>query len=541
MDKKATILVVDDEQGIRDLLSYELGERGYEVVTAADGAEALDKIKGRRFHVAISDIKMPKMDGMELLSAVKRVDPELEVIMATGFATIDTAVLAMKNGAYDFVQKPFQLDEMFAAVERALERKEFKTLIGIYEASKAAFSTIKVDILLPAITQISLRLLKADEVTVFLAEDGGGLRMVTSSGQDDAARRQSLLGLGERFKAGTDLPKDPIVVSGRLQDDPRLSGAAGLENVTSSILYPLWVDGAFLGILNANRIGGSIPFNDSDLRTVTIVGAQIAQSLCNAKLYRRLEANLEELQKTHGQLKETQLQLVQSEKLAAVGQLAAGIAHELNNPLTAIMGLAEITLENKGLADEVRADMESMYQQCLRCRRIIQDLLVFGRKSEPAMLPVSAASLVKDVLCLKKTELENHGVKVIQEIDADLPEIAGDPGQLEQVFLNLITNAAQAMEQSEVRELRIRITAEGDKVVLRFIDTGTGMGRSTLMKAFDPFFTTKPVGKGTGLGLSISRGIIQQHGGTIKAEGEVGVGSVFTVELPVLTRENHGQ
>lgn len=541
MNKPATILVVDDEEGIRDLLKYELGAQGHEVVTAANGEEAIEKIKSRRFHLAISDIKMPKMDGLELLSAIKRVDPELEVIMATGFATIDTAVLAMKNGAYDFVQKPFQLDEMFSAVERALERKEFKTLIGIYEASKAAFSTIKVDVLLPTITQISLRLLKADEVAVFLAEDGGGMRLVSSSEHDNTTRRPALLNLGEKFKAGGDLPKEPVVISENIKDDPRLAGMGDMENVTSLILYPLWVDGAFLGVLNANRIGGSTPFNDSDLRTVTIVGSQIAQALCNARLYRRLEANLEELQQTHIQLKNTQLQLVQSEKLAAVGQLAAGIAHELNNPLTAIMGLAEITLENKGLPKEVHADIAAMYQQCERSRRIIQDLLVFGRKSEPVMMPVNIASLLKDVLCLQKTSIEAHRVKVIEEIPAQLPDIAGDPGQLEQVFLNLITNAVQAMEQSEVKELRIRIALEGDKVSLRFMDTGCGIAKNTLMKIFDPFFTTKPVGKGTGLGLSICRGIIQQHGGSIQAEGEVGIGSVFTVWLPVQSSEEHGK
>lgn len=146
---KSRLLVIDDEAGFRALLTHELGKKGYEVATANNGEEALQKVRQGKFDLAISDVKMPKLGGLEFLEAIKKENPNIEVIMATGFGTIETAVNAMKKGAYDFVQKPFNLPEIFVLVEKALEKRELKAILGVYEASKAIFASIKLDKLLP--------------------------------------------------------------------------------------------------------------------------------------------------------------------------------------------------------------------------------------------------------------------------------------------------------------------------------------------------------------------------------------------------------
>ena len=141
----AKILVVDDELGIRDMLSYELSSHDYGVVTAVNGEDALEKLRREKFQLVISDVKMPRMDGMEMLEAIKKLDPDVEVIMSTGFGTIETAVSAMKKGAYDFIQKPFNIDEILVLIEKALEKNELKILLGVYETSKAVLASLKLD------------------------------------------------------------------------------------------------------------------------------------------------------------------------------------------------------------------------------------------------------------------------------------------------------------------------------------------------------------------------------------------------------------
>ena len=138
--QSARILIIDDEKGMLDLLSYELGGQGYQVVTAMNGREGLERVKRDRFQLVITDVKMPGMDGVEVLQEIKKLDPDLEVIMTTGFGTIETAVAAMKKGAYDFIQKPFNLNEVTNLIEKVLERSELKSLVALYEASKAIFS-----------------------------------------------------------------------------------------------------------------------------------------------------------------------------------------------------------------------------------------------------------------------------------------------------------------------------------------------------------------------------------------------------------------
>ncbi len=184
MDKRnVRILVVDDEKGIRDLLEYELGYSGYQVTTSSNGEQALEYLRKVRVNLLISDIKMPKMDGIQVLQAANKIDPDMHAVMATGYGTIESAVAAMKLGAYDFIQKPFNMDELHSIIERALERTELRTLVTLYEASRAIHDYVRADDLLPVLVELSLKLLKADDVSILLLGPDKQMTVAASSGR----------------------------------------------------------------------------------------------------------------------------------------------------------------------------------------------------------------------------------------------------------------------------------------------------------------------------------------------------------------------
>ncbi len=366
----AKILVIDDEAGIRDLLTRELSSEGYWTASAVNGLEAMEKIGQEKYQIALCDLNMPKLGGLKVLEEIRKLDQEIEVIIMTGYASIDTAVEAMKQGAYDFVQKPFNLIEVLALVEKCLEKSELKSVV---------------------------------------------------------------------------------------------------------------------------------------------------QQLRIAK-------------KT---LEETQMQLIQSEKLAGIGQLAAGVAHELNNPLSGVMGFAQLMLDDRTLSVQQKNDVQTIYTQSQRCKTIIQNLLQFCRRKEAAQEVLDLVPLLQTTVNLVQYDFSTSGIELTQNLPPSLPLVLGDANQLQQVFLNLITNARQAMEKQIKGRLIIDSQCEGSKLSVRFSDNGPGIPADILGKIFDPFFTTKAPGKGTGLGLSISYGIVKNHHGDLRVESRLAEGSTFIIELPI--------
>ena len=224
-------------------------------------------------------------------------------------------------------------------------------------------------------------------------------------------------------------------------------------------------------------------------------------------------------------------QLRQSEKLAALGELVAGVAHELNNPLAGISAFAQLLLEEP-LDDDQRESARLIKREADRAVSVIRDLLLFSRKAGPRTAPVDFNALVQLTLRLRAYSLRSSGVEVVTHLDPTLPELSGDDQKLQQVVLNLIVNAEYAMRRATTKRLGIRTTREADTAVIEVADTGTGMSEETLQRAFEPFFTTKPAGEGTGLGLSVSYGIIEAHGGTITVESAPGRGTTFRILLP---------
>lgn len=236
-------------------------------------------------------------------------------------------------------------------------------------------------------------------------------------------------------------------------------------------------------------------------------------------------------------------QLIKSEKLSAIGQLVAGVAHEVNNPLTSISGYTQLMLRDTNLPPGIREDLQHINTQAERAARIVQNLLMFAREHKPQRALVDINQVLQSTLTLRAYQLRVDNITVVTDFDPNLPRTIADPHQLQQVFLNLINNAHQAMiERGGKGVLTLRTSverrvSEGGReescIRIAVNDTGVGISPRNLSRIFDPFFTTKPVGQGTGLGLSICFGIIQEHHGRIWAESEVGVGTTMYVELPL--------
>lgn len=234
-----------------------------------------------------------------------------------------------------------------------------------------------------------------------------------------------------------------------------------------------------------------------------------------------------------------QQQLIQSEKLSAIGQLISGIAHELNNPLTGVMGYSQLLQLRKDLDDRAKDSLLKINSLALRCQKIVQNLLSFARKQKPERILCDINELLGKTIELRNYEFQVNNIELIAELSRDLPKTIADAHQLQQVFLNVITNAEQAMLEAHGRGRLIVRTRRGtapERVVVEISDDGPGIPESHFSKIFDPFFTTKEVGHGTGLGLSLSYGIIKEHGGNIYARNRIEGGATFEIEIPVITR-----
>ena len=224
--------------------------------------------------------------------------------------------------------------------------------------------------------------------------------------------------------------------------------------------------------------------------------------------------------------------LVHAEKMAAVGQLVSGVAHEVNNPLTAILGFADLLMENPELPETARKDMRVILQEAQRTKQIVQNLLRFARQMPPQRNAIQLNSILRRTIQLRSYDFNSHGVEIIEHLDEGLPEVIGDAHELQQVFLNILNNAYDAVHETrQPARIEIMTTKAGASVEISFCDNGPGISNPD--KIFDPFFTTKEVGKGTGLGLSICYGIVKEHGGEIMCHNNTdGHGATFIVRLP---------
>jgi two-component system NtrC family sensor kinase len=273
-----------------------------------------------------------------------------------------------------------------------------------------------------------------------------------------------------------------------------------------------------------DKSGKNIPIQLS----ASLVCDEQGRELCSVGFFTDLRPRIE----MEKQLEETHLQLVNSEKMASLGKLAAGIAHEINNPMGGILIYSSLLMEELGAGDSKRQDLEKIVQEATRCKEIVKGLLEFSRQTESKMEPVDINEAITGGLFFLENQVLFHNIKIIKNL-AQLPKIRGNPSQLKQVFMNIIVNAAEAMHGRGTLSIVTGLLGNKKGVWIDFGDTGEGIPQENLSRIFDPFFTTKGVGKGSGLGLSTSYGIIQTHEGRINVKSEVGKGTTFRIELPI--------
>ncbi|MGD8598443.1 MAG: ATP-binding protein [Anaerolineae bacterium] len=291
----------------------------------------------------------------------------------------------------------------------------------------------------------------------------------------------------------------------------------------SALSVPLRIKEEIIGVLQVLHAEKD-HFGRTDQVLVESLATPVAIALENARLYESLQARMREL-------REAQVKLIQTAKMAAVGELAAGVAHQINTPLTSVLGFSELLLERAAEDDPSREQLAAIVRQAGRARDTVRSLLDFSRQTESHPKPADINSIVQEALALVRHRLEIQSIELQESYAGNLPRLVVDRPRLKQALLNVITNALYAMPHTGV--LSIRTEQVEDEVAVRVSDTGPGIQEKDLDRIFEPFFTTKPDGEGMGLGLSVGLGIVQDHGGRIQVKTHKKKGSTFTVWLPV--------
>lgn len=411
-------------------------------------------------------------------------------------------------------------------VDRLFYRERYDYLKALEEFSQQTKSLIDLAQLSHSLTGMIKRAMQANKVYLMVPSLETGDFITVSSSETS---QPEPLGL-ERTNPVVDwlsshvgfLHSEDMEVSARLQGLTATQRKV-LAEIGGEIYVPLKAKDELAGILILGSKQSRAPYTQEDTRLLSTVASQIAIALDNARLYRELARQVEEL-------KETQAQLIRSAKLAAVGELAANVAHEVNNPLQSVLNYSFILSERLSDDDPRKVEVKALEDEALRAQGIVRSLLDFARREEPRKQDLEINTLVQSVIPLAKLRTETAGIRLVEDYTPDIPPVSADAEQLKQVFLNLITNAVDAMPDGG--KLTIATRGQDGRVIILFSDTGQGIPAQYLPKIFDPFFTTKPRAKGTGLGLKVSLRIVESHGGTIGVESQQGKGTTFVVTLP---------
>jgi two-component system NtrC family sensor kinase len=326
-----------------------------------------------------------------------------------------------------------------------------------------------------------------------------------------------------------------LVRLGDIRKAPRYVGAD--PRVHSALSVPLKYRGRVIGAIDLESWAPNA-FSEEDGQLMALIASQLAGLFENARLHAETRRRNQELQKRIEAQQRAESRLIRSARLAAVGEMAAGVAHELNNPLTTIIGFLQLALEELSPQVIKQTDLDLVLSEAQRARGVVRRLLDFSRQSEAVRVSVQVNTLIREVVALIQHQIASSCVELETELAQDLPEVLADPEQLKQVLLNLIQNALQAMPEGGQLTLGSRPQPSPDHpgdpgICLIVSDTGSGIPPESQGRIFEPFYTTRPGGDGTGLGLSVSYGIVTAHHGVIEVRSSAGQGSVFSVWLPV--------
>ncbi len=422
------------------------------------------------------------------------------------------------------------LQEREGVVRRGVE--QFRALV---EAGMVLAKELSLELVLQKIAELACKVVGAKYGAVgMLNEDSKGLSQFITVGIDEETKaRIGSLPVGKGVLGVLVREAKPLRLN-ELSNDPRAHGFPAHHPPMRSFLgVPIVSKGKVFGNLYLTEKQGAEAFSKEDEALAVTLAAQAAIAVENASLY-------EEVHRSYEQLRRSQDLLLRQEKLASLGRLAAGLAHEINNPLSSVAGFAE-ALQRRAQAErlhelekfqDVPEYLALIQQEVGRASAIVRRLLDFARQREPSFENLNLGSLIRDTVALIRSQAVVTNKRIELNLPRNLPVVQADRHMLQQVFLNLLTNALDAIEGEG--EVRIAAFPAPGQVEVVLQDTGCGIPREHLARIFDPFFTTKDVGKGTGLGLAICQGILEQHGGSIEVRSDgLGTGTTVAVRLPV--------
>ncbi len=384
------------------------------------------------------------------------------------------------------------------------------SMADLYEKSRDILSHLDLKELLEPAIRNAVSFFGAEQ-GCWMSFEGSDLCIASGCGLEDKRSQEAVLALGRAAV------QDPAHGSGITDAALRITL---LRNNVPAAVFLL------------RRSPGSDAFTASELREASDLAKKLLEIVETSRLRRSLDFQLSELRKTYDELETSKNLLAQKEKLAKLGSLVTQVAHEINSPLTAVMGYANLLLNTEGLGHS-RQKLSLILGEAERCSRMISDILNYARESKPRFRWVTTQALVDDSLQVLAPELRHEKVYVRVDAPSRSVGLAADPDQMKQVLLNLLKNAVYATKGRAQRRISVEISGDAKRIRLIVRDNGSGIAPENLERIFEPYFTTKPGGEGTGLGLSVTADIVRAHHGKIFARSFFGENSAFVVELPV--------
>jgi PAS domain S-box-containing protein len=512
------ILILEDDPGVARLQQRRLERAGYTVLTTLTPEEALGRLRQGGVDLLVLDYRLPReVNGLDFYAQLKEAGHDLPVILVTGFSEDATVIRALRAGVRDFVTKSREyLDYLPEAARRVLKQVRTEAQLAESRARLAAIINAAMDGVVTIGPDQRITLLNPAAEEIFRC------RSHEAVGQPISRFVPAGLPSERAGPTTTDPPGKNLL---RYLSREMLGRRAGGEEFPlEASCSEVEVSGQALSILVVRDITAR---------------KQAEQALREGN--RNLERAMAELRAKGEELQTMTQQLWQAAKLATVGELAASIAHELNNPLATVSLRVEAVLAQTPPGDPRRRPLEIIEQETERMGNLVGNLLQFSRRGPEQVSTVDIREELLKALELVQYQLRQRRIQVVQNLTPELPSLYADRQQLRQVFLNLLTNASDAMRQGGTLTLRAVPGALDDgrrAVVIDLADTGVGIPPELLPRVAEPFFTTKPEGKGTGLGLAICRRIVQEHHGTMRIASEPGKGTTVSLALPVESGTN---
>ncbi len=517
------IFVVDDEPGIALLCQRLLTRAGYKVETETDPRAAIDFLKEHSIDLLLVDIRMPVVDGFEVIHHAQRLQPDAAILIMTGYGTVETAIRALRQGVDGLMLKPFgQGSELIDAVELAFADSQQKrdaartqALRPLFSVTESLLSETRREPLLDLIIDSICEHLRCAHAACYQQNGRSNeFSLLTSRGAN-------LLSGHQELTAVVDASAAPLLINANGPSDPKLKALLAELGLGTAILIPILRPNMRMVFYAARTVSESA-FQESELEMFQILARQAAAALENSRLYAE---QLDYVRK----VEESQKALLQSEKMAAAGRLSASIAHEVNNPLQAVQNCLHLA-GREDLSEEKRREyFELARTELERLIVTVRRMLDFYRPGASSFEKVDIAEVLQYILHLMSKQLSESNVNVTFEFHGELPLVMAVGSQMQQVFINLILNAADAMPEGG--KLIITARAFGDGVEIMFRDHGKGIPTDKQSNIFEPFFSTKE--GGTGLGLTVSYNIVSAHGGILELLPERGSGACFRIFLPV--------